>query len=152
MHRKQCHRSKSSVLGKTMQSQPMKPSSSSSILLFSLTVLVSLFSTGAVLMKQPGNNTIPAVIMFGDSIVDTGNNNNRKTLAKSNFPPYGRDFMGGMPTGRFSNGKVPADLIGLISIVQIFIFPSYTSFIGCDRTIFLCVGSNIFIIIIIIFD
>lgn len=53
-----------------------------------------------------------AVIMFGDSIVDTGNNNQLKTPTKCNFLPYGRDFDGGVPTGRFSNGKVPSDLLG----------------------------------------
>lgn len=67
-------------------------------------------SRGRVVL--PDNVTVPAVFMFGDSIVDTGNNNNLNTVAKSNFPPYGRDFMGGKATGRFSNGKTPADLIG----------------------------------------
>ncbi|XP_047326009.1 GDSL esterase/lipase EXL3-like [Impatiens glandulifera] len=55
--------------------------------------------------------TIPAVIAFGDSIVDNGNNNNLTTLVKCNFPPYGTDFIHQIPTGRFSNGKTPADLI-----------------------------------------
>ncbi|KAI4316967.1 hypothetical protein L6164_024887 [Bauhinia variegata] len=62
-------------------------------------------------MRLPGNETVPAVIIFGDSIVETGNNNDLRTPAKCNFPPYGRDFQGGIPTGRFSNGKVPSDLI-----------------------------------------
>jgi len=35
------------------------------------------------------------------------------TLFKCNFPPYGKDFGGGnQPTGRFSNGLVPSDIIG----------------------------------------
>ncbi|KMT09559.1 hypothetical protein BVRB_6g130190 [Beta vulgaris subsp. vulgaris] len=55
---------------------------------------------------------VPALIVFGDSIVDPGNNNYIVTIARVNFPPYGRDFPGGVPTGRFSNGKVPSDLIG----------------------------------------
>ncbi|MED6137280.1 hypothetical protein PIB30_063631 [Stylosanthes scabra] len=56
--------------------------------------------------------SVPAVFVFGDSIVDTGNNNNNLlTTAKCNFPPYGKDFKGGKATGRFSNGKVPSDLI-----------------------------------------
>ncbi|KAI5640401.1 hypothetical protein M9H77_00187 [Catharanthus roseus] len=63
------------------------------------------------LVKLPPNVTLPAVIVFGDSVVDTGNNNNLPTIAKSNYPPYGKDFMGGRPTGRFSNGKVPSDLL-----------------------------------------
>ncbi|XP_057794884.1 GDSL esterase/lipase EXL1-like [Salvia miltiorrhiza] len=57
------------------------------------------------------NTTIPAFIVFGDSVVDTGNNNYLKTIIKVNYPPYGQDFVGGRPTGRFSDGKVPSDLI-----------------------------------------
>ncbi|XP_050388071.1 GDSL esterase/lipase At3g14820-like [Argentina anserina] len=57
------------------------------------------------------NGTIPAVFAFGDSTLDTGNNDYITCLLKSNFPPYGRDFMGGKPTGRFSNGRVASDLI-----------------------------------------
>ncbi|KAK6115169.1 hypothetical protein DH2020_007438 [Rehmannia glutinosa] len=55
--------------------------------------------------------TVPAVFAFGDSIVDHGNNNLIKTLISCNFPPYGKDFQGGKPTGRFSNGMTPLDLI-----------------------------------------
>lgn len=51
--------------------------------------------------------------------MDTGNNNDIPTLLKSNFPPYGRDFPGGIPTGRFSDGKVPSDLIGIA--IEVFI-------------------------------
>jgi GDSL-like Lipase/Acylhydrolase len=49
--------------------------------------------------------------VFGDSTVDSGNNNFIYTIAKSNFKPYGRDFYGGEPTGRFSNGRLPTDFI-----------------------------------------
>ncbi|XP_061367756.1 GDSL esterase/lipase EXL3-like, partial [Gastrolobium bilobum] len=55
------------------------------------------------------SQTLPAVIAFGDSILDTGNNNYINTAIKSNFKPYGRDFKGGIPTGRFSNGKIISD-------------------------------------------
>ncbi|XP_010064947.2 GDSL esterase/lipase At4g26790 [Eucalyptus grandis] len=54
---------------------------------------------------------VPAVIVFGDSSVDTGNNNQIATVVKSNFEPYGRDYYGGKPTGRFSNGRVFTDFI-----------------------------------------
>ncbi|KAL1209848.1 GDSL esterase/lipase [Cardamine amara subsp. amara] len=60
---------------------------------------------------QGKNVTIPALIVFGDSIMDTGNNNNLPTLLKCNFPPYGKDFPGGFATGRFSDGRNPSDLI-----------------------------------------
>ena len=65
------------------------------------------------LVKLPENETVPAVIVFGDSIVDPGNNNNLVSIAKCNFPPYGRDFDGGKPTGRFTDGRIPSDFIGL---------------------------------------
>jgi len=68
------------------------------------------------LIKLPPNVTVPAVIAFGDSIVDSGNNNNLKTLVKCNFPPYGKDFQGGVPTGRFCNGKIPSDILGTLSL------------------------------------
>ena len=55
---------------------------------------------------------VSAILVFGDSIVDPGNNNYIKTLIKCDFAPYGRDFNGGMSTGRFSNGKIPSDFAG----------------------------------------
>ncbi|CAN6925950.1 unnamed protein product [Brassica oleracea] len=63
------------------------------------------------MIKASGNKTVPPLIVFGDSIMDTGNNNDIPTLLKSNFPPYGKEFPGGIPTGRFSDGKVPSDII-----------------------------------------
>lgn len=38
-------------------------------------------------IKLPENVTIPAVIVFGDSIVDQGNNNHLITGARCNYPP-----------------------------------------------------------------
>ncbi|WOG97076.1 hypothetical protein DCAR_0416415 [Daucus carota subsp. sativus] len=59
---------------------------------------------------------VPAMFVFGDSLIDNGNNNNLASLAKANYYPYGIDFKGG-PTGRFSNGYTMvdeiADLLGL---------------------------------------
>ncbi|CAK7349054.1 unnamed protein product [Dovyalis caffra] len=72
---------------------------------------------------------IPAVIVFGDSSVDSGNNNFIPTVARSNFEPYGRDFTGGRPTGRFSNGRIATDFIsqalGLKSAVPPYLDPAY---------------------------
>ncbi|XP_073286723.1 GDSL esterase/lipase At5g03810-like isoform X1 [Primulina huaijiensis] len=56
-----------------------------------------------------GDPLVPALLIFGDSVVDVGNNNNMLTLIKANFPPYGRDFVSHRPTGRFSNGKLATD-------------------------------------------
>ncbi|XP_057975463.1 GDSL esterase/lipase EXL3-like [Malania oleifera] len=68
-------------------------------------------STEQAVLKLPSNVTIPAVFAFGDSILDAGNNDYITTLVKCNFPPYGRDFFGGRASGRFSNGKVPSDIM-----------------------------------------
>ncbi|XP_062213186.1 GDSL esterase/lipase EXL3-like [Phragmites australis] len=54
---------------------------------------------------------VTAVIVFGDSIVDPGNNNGLLTLIKANHPPYGKDFFNHEATGRYSNGLIPTDLI-----------------------------------------
>ncbi|KAL6658773.1 hypothetical protein ACP70R_002813 [Stipagrostis hirtigluma subsp. patula] len=59
---------------------------------------------------------VPALFVFGDSLIDAGNNNNLASLAKANYFPYGIDFAAG-PTGRFCNGYTIVDelaeLLGL---------------------------------------
>ncbi|MCO5597712.1 hypothetical protein L7F22_051793 [Adiantum nelumboides] len=54
-----------------------------------------------------------AIFVFGDSLVDAGNNNGLRTVAKANHPPYGQDFPAGTATGRFANGYTSVDLIAL---------------------------------------
>jgi len=55
----------------------------------------------------------PAVYVFGDSLVDVGNNNYLPlSIEKAILPHYGIDFPTKKPTGRFTNGKNAADLIG----------------------------------------
>lgn len=56
---------------------------------------------------------LPALFAFGDSIFDPGNNNDLQTMTKSDFLPYGMDFVTHRPTGRFCNGKIPTDFIGM---------------------------------------
>lgn len=64
-----------------------------------------------------GRDTVPAMFVFGDSLIDNGNNNDLPSLAKANYFPYGIDFNGG-PTGRFSNGYTMVDEIGsLVTIL-----------------------------------
>ncbi|CAL2254815.1 unnamed protein product [Prunus armeniaca] len=73
---------------------------------------------------------VPAIIVFGDSTVDAGNNNQISTILKSDFQPYGRDFFGGQPTGRFSNGRVPTDFISeafkIKPTIPAYLDPTYT--------------------------
>ncbi|KAH9302864.1 hypothetical protein KI387_014447 [Taxus chinensis] len=52
-----------------------------------------------------------AMYVFGDSTIDPGNNNHLASIAKANFPPYGRDFPNHKATGRFTNGKLPTDIL-----------------------------------------
>ncbi|KAL8211503.1 hypothetical protein R6Q57_005940 [Mikania cordata] len=59
----------------------------------------------------PDNVFVTAIITFGDSLLDSGNNNYLKTLTKANFSPYGKDFVGGKATGRFTNGKTLGDIL-----------------------------------------
>ncbi|XVE59489.1 hypothetical protein DITRI_Ditri05aG0049900 [Diplodiscus trichospermus] len=56
-----------------------------------------------------GQPAVPALFIFGDSVVDAGNNNELYTIIKADFPPYGRDFINHKPTGRFCNGKLASD-------------------------------------------
>lgn len=56
---------------------------------------------------------VTSIIVFGDSSVDPGNNNNLpNTWHKGNFLPYGKDFSHSLPTGRFTNGRLCTDFIG----------------------------------------
>jgi len=59
-----------------------------------------------------GQGLVPGVFIFGDSVVDAGNNNHLYTLVRADFPPYGRDFDNHSPTGRFCNGKLATDFTG----------------------------------------
>ncbi|KAL4197849.1 hypothetical protein AMTRI_Chr04g190340 [Amborella trichopoda] len=53
------------------------------------------------------------LFIFGDSLIDVGNNNYLNgTLSKANFPWYGIDMGNGKPTGRFTNGRTVADIVG----------------------------------------
>ncbi|KAL8531227.1 hypothetical protein ACS0TY_008017 [Phlomoides rotata] len=70
----------------------------------------------------------PAILVFGDSTVDSGNNNHIHTFFRGNHQPYGGAFPGRLPTGRFSDGKLVPDLlasiIGLKESVPPFLDPS----------------------------
>ncbi|KAI3745809.1 hypothetical protein L6452_08219 [Arctium lappa] len=85
-------------------------SSSSSLTIFLVSLLL-VGDHGGARIILPANVTVPAVIAFGDSIMDQGANNNLNTLAKANFAPYGKDSVAGIPTGRFSNNRTPADML-----------------------------------------
>lgn len=67
-----------------------------------------------------GDGIVPALFVFGDSLIDNGNNNNIPSFAKANYFPYGIDFNGG-PTGRFCNGLTMVDGIGTF-LLHVYIY------------------------------
>ncbi|XP_057764173.1 GDSL esterase/lipase At5g45670-like [Salvia miltiorrhiza] len=71
---------------------------------------VALCVVAAVAVAALAEPQVPCYFIFGDSLVDNGNNNNIQSLARANYLPYGIDFPAG-PTGRFSNGRTTVDVI-----------------------------------------
>ncbi|CAH9141524.1 unnamed protein product [Cuscuta epithymum] len=69
-----------------------------------------------------GEPQVPCYFVFGDSLVDNGNNNDITSLAKANYMPYGIDFPGG-PSGRFSNGKTTVDVVAELLGFDDYILP-----------------------------
>lgn len=69
-----------------------------------------------------------ALLVFGDSAVDTGNNNYITTIARGNYAPYGMNFPGHIPTGRYSDGKLMPDILvstqGIKDVVPPFLQPN----------------------------
>ncbi|KAL8170733.1 hypothetical protein V2J09_022537 [Rumex salicifolius] len=74
-----------------------------------------------------GQPIVPAIMSFGDSSVDIGNNDYLPTLFKADYPPYGRDYANHKPTGRFCNGKlatdITADTLGFTSYPAAYLSP-----------------------------
>ncbi|KAL4618981.1 hypothetical protein ACB092_06G049400 [Castanea dentata] len=64
------------------------------------------------MFTYPQAQKVPAMFIFGDSLVDVGNNNHLKfSLNKADFPHCGINFSNKVITGRFSNGKNAADFL-----------------------------------------
>ncbi|CAH2077508.1 unnamed protein product [Thlaspi arvense] len=87
-----------------------------------LLILVATVLAAAVAPVARGQQA-PCYFVFGDSVVDNGNNNALNTFVKVNYLPYGIDFPQG-PTGRFSNGRnIPdfiAELMGFKNLIPPF--------------------------------
>ncbi|XP_047958681.1 GDSL esterase/lipase 6 isoform X2 [Salvia hispanica] len=70
-----------------------------------VSVILFLLAASAIGSK------IPAIFIFGDSLLDAGNNPYiPNCTVQADFPPYGSSFFG-RPTGRFTNGRTVADFI-----------------------------------------
>lgn len=75
---------------------------------FWLLLFISLVITLSSIVPQVQAR---AFFVFGDSLVDNGNNNFLATTARADSPPYGIDYPSHRPTGRFSNGYNIPDII-----------------------------------------
>ncbi|XP_019071382.1 GDSL esterase/lipase At5g45960-like isoform X2 [Solanum lycopersicum] len=84
-------------------------------------------------LPRPFNNTVSAVFVFGDSTVDSGNNNYINTIAKCDFPPYGRDFSNHVPTGRFTNGRLVTDYLAWYVGIKDFVPPYLDPSLSLDE-------------------
>lgn len=70
-----------------------------------------------------------AFFVFGDSLVDNGNNNYLLTSARADAPPYGIDYPTHRPTGRFSNGLNIPDIISTFLSIGAFRYIIFSSFL-----------------------
>lgn len=79
----------------------------------------SYLSYGDPLDKKITTTSSSAFFIFGDSTVDPGNNNYINTIPdnRADYKPYGQKQNGYFegPTGRFSDGRVVVDFIGILS-------------------------------------
>ncbi|XP_061366354.1 GDSL esterase/lipase At5g33370-like [Gastrolobium bilobum] len=80
----------------------------SSMVSVSYIVLVLAMSLASCFTGTEGAR---AFFVFGDSLVDNGNNNYLATTARADSPPYGIDYPTRRATGRFSNGYNIPDFI-----------------------------------------
>ena len=87
-------------------------------LLFTVLVVVGLMQFQTLVVGEP---QVPCYFIFGDALVDSGNNNKLVTAGKANYLPYGIDFPQGV-TGRFTNGRTFADIIGLFLSLSFVIY------------------------------
>ncbi|CAN1233847.1 GDSL esterase/lipase At5g33370 [Linum perenne] len=80
-----------------------------------------------------------AFFVFGDSLVDNGNNNYLATTARADSPPYGVDYPTRRPTGRFSNGYNIPDFISTLLLLTLSTLPYLSPELQGER---LLVGAN----------
>ncbi|KAM7271022.1 hypothetical protein ACFE04_030236 [Oxalis oulophora] len=73
-------------------------------------IIILLMVSSLQLRWVYGESKVPCYYIFGDSLIDNGNNNVLQTSAKVNYRPYGIDFPQG-PSGRFTNGRTVVDLL-----------------------------------------
>ncbi|KAM1331857.1 hypothetical protein ACFX2I_044300 [Malus domestica] len=78
--------------------------------------------SGRVWSQPQSTAPVPGFFIFGDSLVDNGNNNGIITLSRANYRPYGIDFPLGV-TGRFTNGRTYVDVLAQLLGFRTYIPP-----------------------------
>lgn len=84
----------------------------------SLNVAATSYDSNIIPAKA--QNIVP-LFVFGDSIFDPGNNNYIETIGKANYFPYGETFFN-RSTGRFSDGRIIPDFIGMSILLFLHFF------------------------------
>ncbi|XP_042483842.1 GDSL esterase/lipase At5g45670-like isoform X2 [Macadamia integrifolia] len=102
----------------------MAPVMSKACLLYC--VLLLWVSSSATIRVVQADPQVPCYFIFGDSLVDNGNNNAMASLARANYLPYGIDFPDG-PTGRFCNGETTTDIIAKLLGFEDYSPPPYAN-------------------------
>lgn len=111
------------VKKKHTHNQEMEPKATTIIIFSIVTSLSSLPSLMAAASSSNKTTYITAVFGFGDSTIDTGNNNYLPTNNRAAHPPYGIDFPTHIPNGRVSNGKLAIDFIASSLAHKIYMLP-----------------------------
>ncbi|KAK7306591.1 hypothetical protein VNO77_44540 [Canavalia gladiata] len=99
-------------------------------MLLALAIMPWYYSLGVdihLVRQLAAKYNVSCILVFGDSSVDPGNNDALNTTMKSNFPPYGKNFFNSLPTGRFTNGRLPTDFVaeavGYRKVIPAFLDP-----------------------------
>lgn len=101
---------------------------------FTGTILLLIIVSPSVAIVTPSRP--PFFYPFGDSLFDVGNNNYLQDPArKANFPFNGIDYPGNNSTGRFGNGYIGPDYVGMF-------FPFIYALIYIDVKCFILLSSQ----------
>ncbi|KAF3976787.1 hypothetical protein ACB098_06G139400 [Castanea mollissima] len=94
------------------------------------TISLISFLVSLPIIPTTATPNITGVFAFGDSTIDSGNNNHITTIFRGDHQPYGQDLPGHVSSGRFSNGKLATDYIvvslGLKQLLPAYLDPSLT--------------------------
>ncbi|CAN1322415.1 GDSL esterase/lipase At4g16230 [Linum perenne] len=87
-------------------------------------ILVAILLSSGIWVASGKDGDGIVNFVFGDSLLDPGNNNYIPTLSRGNYPPNGIDF--GEPTGRFTNGRTIGQELGAKDFIPPYLAPNTT--------------------------